>query len=123
MDAAGISTLFLRTRVLVTHSQYEPGGRVLLEALSASIPVIATENGFAKDLIKDKYNGFLVEYGQVTDLYTVMKYCMNQPDALTTMKKNARETYLGCHRKWTCYKKQIQIYTDLGMTCFKKDLS
>ena len=59
LDPEGASTLLLKTRALVTNSLYEPGGRVVVEAMSEGIPVIAAPNGFARDLILDWQNGFL----------------------------------------------------------------
>lgn len=58
IDAIGASTLLLKTLVLITNSLYEPGGRVITEAMSEGIPVIASPNGFALDLVHDWDNGF-----------------------------------------------------------------
>lgn len=115
LDPAAINTLFLKTRVLVTHSQYEPGGRVLLEALSASIPVIATPNGFAKDLITNKFNGYLVNYGCVDELVTAMEFFLLLKDEVLIMKKNAHNTYIKEREIWNCYRTQFQIYKEMGL--------
>lgn len=119
LDPAGISTLFLKTRVLVTHSQYEPGGRVLLEALATSIPVIATPNGFAKDMIHHGENGFLVPYGQINELAAVMEYAMQNTGPLLKMKEKARSTYIEYQQAWSCYQKQFQVYSSLGLASFE----
>ena len=120
LDPAGISTLFLKTRVLVMHSQYEPGGRVLLEALAASIPVIATPNGFAKDMIRHGENGFLVPYGQIDELASVMEYAMRNTSLLFEMKEKAHNTYKEHKEMWRCYQKQFQVYRRLGLTSFQQ---
>lgn len=118
LDSAGISTLFLKTRVLVTHSQYEPGGRVLLEALAASVPVIATPNGFAKDLIWDGENGFLINYGCVDKLTNTMEYFMLEEDKLLKMKQQAHTTYMSQQKEWACYPTQFQAYRRMGLASF-----
>jgi len=120
LDPAGISTLFLKTRVLVTHSQYEPGGRVLLEALVSSIPVIATPNGFAKDMIRHGENGFLVPYGQIDELTSVMEYAMRNTSHLLAMKEKAHSTYMEHEKVWKCYQKQFQVYQRLGLSSFRQ---
>lgn len=120
LDPAGISTLFLKTRVLVTHSQYEPGGRVLLEALAASIPVIATPNGFAKDMIRHGENGFLVPYGQIDELASIMEYVMQNTGPILEMKETAHSTYVEYEKKWQCYQQQFQVYQNLGLTSFRQ---
>lgn len=121
LDAAGISTLFMKTRVMVTHSQYEPGGRVLLEALSASVPVIATPNGFAKDLIRNRANGLLVNYGRVDELTDAMEYFMSAENELLKMKENAHNTYKSQWEKWKCYRSQFDVYHQLGLAGFSDD--
>lgn len=118
LDPAGVSTLFLKTRVLVTHSQYEPGGRVLLEALAASVPVIATPNGFAKELIKDNVNGLLVDYGCVEELIKAMEFFMFSEDHLLRMKRQARNTYIIQQKRWNCYYKHFEIYYRAGLISF-----
>lgn len=121
LDAAGISTLFMKTRVMVTHSQYEPGGRVLLEALSASVPVIATPNGFARDLIQNWVNGLLVDYGCVDKLAGAMEYFMSAKNELLKMKEKAHNTYLSQQKKWKCYQSQFDVYRRLGLSGFSDD--
>lgn len=118
LDPAGLSTLFLKTRVLVTHSQYEAGGRVLLEALAASVPVIATPYGFAKTLLQNGVNGFLVDYGRVEELRRTMEYFMLAEDELLKMKKQARSTYLSKQREWNCYQKHFETYRRMGLDSF-----
>ena len=118
LDAAGISTLFMKTRVMVTHSQFEPGGRVLLEALAASIPVIATPNGFARDLIRDRENGLLVNYSCVEDLANAMKFFMFAEKNMPKMRKAAHDTYIEQREKWKCYQAQFEVYHKFGLKGF-----
>jgi glycosyltransferase involved in cell wall biosynthesis len=42
-------------------SEYEPGGRTILEAMACRLPVIATPQGFAPEIIKEGVNGFIIE--------------------------------------------------------------
>lgn len=119
LDAAGISTLLMKTRVFVTHSQYEAGGRVLLEALASSVPVIATANGFATEIIKNNYNGLLVEYGNTQELLSAMKYFMNETEQIIDFKINAKKTFLIQRERWKCYLKHFESYCELGLNSFK----
>ena len=68
LSAAGISNVLLKCNVLIMHSAFEPGGRVILEAMSAGKPVIATYSGFGNNYVQDWYNGFHVEYGDFEKL-------------------------------------------------------
>ena len=118
LDFAGLSTLYLKTKVLVTHSQYEPGGRVLLEAMASAVPVIATPNGFAKDLIKNGQNGFLVKYGDVDNLSIKMEAFITNSQISKTLGENAKKTYLIQKKLWKCYQKQFEAYKKYGLSSF-----
>lgn len=121
LDPAGLSTIMLKTRALVTHSLYEPGGRVLLEALAASVPVIATPNGFAKDMICNNENGFLVDYGNIKELTAAMECFLTDNNSYLAMKKSAHKTYKKQFQEWNCYKKHFQVYNQLGLDEFDKN--
>ena len=91
LNSNGVSTILLKTIVLLAHSKYEPGGRVILEAMVEGIPAIATANGFAKDVIRNWYNGFIVTYGNVNDLIRKMDYFIRQPHLTDSLGENARK--------------------------------
>lgn len=100
LDQASISALFLKTLALVTHSMFEPGGRVVLEAMCQGRPVIATPNGFAADYIQDWANGFLVPYGDCGRLSRCMEYFVRQPYLACAMGHAARYTFHQIERDW-----------------------
>ncbi len=53
-------------------------GHVVHEALSQAIPVISTKNANASlKLIKDKYNGFLLDELSGDQLKTAIEYCLS----------------------------------------------
>jgi hypothetical protein len=110
LDAAGISTLMLKAYVLVTHSVYEPGGRVVLEAMTQGIPVIATPHGFAIDLITDWHGGFLVSYGDVETLRRRMEHFMLQPLLRHAMGKAAQMAACLALEQWDFMNTHLQIY-------------
>ena len=88
----GISTLLLKSAVLITHSKYEAGGLVLLEALNQGIPVIATANGYGKDYLTNWYNGFIVPYGDIAALKQKLLFFCGQPFLTDYMGANAKQS-------------------------------
>lgn len=100
LDQASISALFLKTLALVTHSLFEPGGRVVLEAMCQGRPVIATPNGFAADYIQDWANGFLVPFGDCARLSRCMEYFVRQPYLACAMGYAARYAFQQIERDW-----------------------
>lgn len=113
LNAEGISTLYTRSLALIMHSKYEPGGRVSMEAMSASLPVIATPCGFAADTVTDWYTGFLVNYGDEKQLKQRMSMFILQPYLANSMGFNAKQTALRISQKWSFMKHHISIYNQI----------
>lgn len=119
----GISTLLLKSSVLVTHSKYEAGGLVLLEALNQGIPVIATPNGYGKDYLEDWYNGFIVPYNDIPALRKKLLFFCNQPFLTDYMGKNARESAKKIEQTFDFFHSHMYAYgleTELRSKLFSK---
>lgn len=110
IDPAGASTLLLKSLVLVTNSLYEPGGRVITEAMSEGIPVIAAPNGFALDLVIDWENGFLVNHGDELGLMMRMEHFIRQPFLSNALGENARQTATKVINEWDFIGKHLMAY-------------
>jgi len=110
LDAAGLSTVLLKTSVMITHSLYEPGGRVIVEAMSEGVPVIATPNGFAKDYIINWRNGFLVKYGDELGLYHRLEHFFRQPFLSDALGRNARQDAKKIVKKWNFIDSHLMAY-------------
>lgn len=111
LDENGISALYTRTLVLLTHSLYEPGGRVAVEAMCEGIPVIATPNGFALDSIRDWKNGFLVPFGNVDELICRMEYFIKQPYLANVLGRCAKDIGNNILYMWSFKKNHLQAYS------------
>ena len=57
----GIEQVYLAADIFAMLSRFDTFGMAVLEAMSASLPVIITENVGAKDLVEDSVNGFVVD--------------------------------------------------------------
>lgn len=110
LDVAGLSTILLKTSALLMHSLYEPGGRVVIEAMSEGVPVIATPNGFAKDVIIDWKNGFLIPYGEELKLALRMEHFIRQPLLTEALGNNAKETAANTRTDWHFIQNHIYAY-------------
>jgi glycosyltransferase involved in cell wall biosynthesis len=110
LDPVGLSTILLKTLVMITHSLYEPGGRVIVEAMSEGVPVIATPNGFAKDYIVNWRNGFLVAYGDNTGLYLRLQHFLRQPFLSDALGQNSRQDAKKIIKKWNFFDGHLIAY-------------
>lgn len=111
LDENGISAVYSKTLALITHSKYEPGGRVAVEAMCEGIPVLATPNGFALDIIQNWSNGFLIPYGDISTLEVRMEHFIKQPYLSNCMGQQARQTGQDTLKNWNFRDKHLAAYT------------
>lgn len=110
LDENGISALYTRALALITHSLYEPGGRVAVEAMCEGLPVLATPNGFALDSIQDWKNGFLIPYGDTQTLSIRMEHFIKQPYLSDIMGKQAKKISHVILRNWDFTGSHLAVY-------------
>lgn len=114
LNTQGLSTVLLKTQVVLMHSLYEPGGRVVVEAMSEGLPVIGTFNGFAKDFICDWKNGFLVNHGDIKSLSERMEHFVRQPFLSDVLGRQAQADAKEIIKRWAFLKNHLQAY---GISC------
>lgn len=73
----------------VLPSMNESYGLVILESLACGTPVITTPTGEATNLVKNFYNGFLVNYGDREKLREALMFMIEHPHLVKAMKVNA----------------------------------
>jgi glycosyltransferase involved in cell wall biosynthesis len=75
--------------IFVLPSRTEAMGRVLLEAMAAKKPIIASNVDGIPTYIKHGYNGLLFESENVDDLAIKIKDVLNNSEYATTLAENA----------------------------------
>jgi glycosyltransferase involved in cell wall biosynthesis len=70
----------------------EPFGRVLIEAMAASKPVVATDAGAAREIIADGVQGVLVSPGDAQALARALIRILSDPALAATMGRSGRAT-------------------------------
>ena len=66
--------------IFVLTSLYEGFGYVLVEAMAARKPVVAFDINSSAEIIEDGSSGYLVEKGNVIDLFEKIHYLISNPD-------------------------------------------
>ena len=99
---------------LVVSSTNEGFPNVIYEAMAMSLPVISTKIGGIQDIIKDRYNGFLVEPKNPEQLAEKIIYLLENPAIAKAMGRNGKDTILKLGLTWkNTAKRTIEIYKNL----------
>jgi len=77
VDKAKLNNYMSKANLAVVASKSELGGHCIVEPLFYSLPVISTPVGIASDVIKDNYNGFIINYNDKKTLQEKMLYFYN----------------------------------------------
>lgn len=76
--------------LFILPSKRETQGIVLLESMASGTPIIATNVGGIPNIIKDGYNGFLVEYGDINELNKKIHLLLNDKNLYNLFTKNGQ---------------------------------
>lgn len=121
MKNYGISTILQKSYALIMHSAFEPGGRVILEAMASNKPIIATPTGFAQTYIKDWNNGFQVEYQDINKLAYCMNFFIINEYLSSMMGINAKKTYDILKKNWNYFERMNDIYNSVQILPTESD--
>lgn len=97
-----IPALYAQADVFVFPSMFEGFGLVLLEALAAGLPIIATKHTGAVDLLTEPSLGELIAAGSVDELMGAMQRWLGQPEAHRGKVLSVRGR-LTAQYSWTAY--------------------
>lgn len=87
-----LKRLLIKSRFTILPSVwYEVAPLSILESLACGKPVIASKIGGIPELVKDGFNGFLVDSGNVEDLVEKIDRLWNNPVLCRKLGKNARD--------------------------------
>ena len=113
LSQRSIRTLMMKSCAVIMHSQHESGGLVVLEALAAGLPIIATATGFAKDIIEDWHAGFKTNYADSSLLAYRMEHFIQQPLLSRCMGISASELYCYIQKNWHPFDRMDKVYENL----------
>tara|TARA_Y200000002_G_scaffold366537_1_gene357602 strand:- start:19379 stop:20542 length:1164 start_codon:yes stop_codon:yes gene_type:complete len=93
----------LSTCDVAVHPSIEEGmSMVTLQLLACGVPVIATFNTGASEVVKDDYNGFIIDAKNPKQIKQKIEYLFENPNILANMKENAVKS-IEDNFKWSDY--------------------
>lgn len=101
---------YKESSLFVLPSRYEGFGIVLLEAMASGLPVLCFETGAAKEIVRDGWNGYIVNEKNLADrIISVIK----DRNLMERMGRNARE-YVKKNFSWQkAARETIKVYEGL----------
>ena len=108
-----IPTLMYYADILILPSIEEGVGRVLLEAMSMHLPIIASNVGGIPLVVDDKKDGLLFEVGEIGALKEKVLFLLNDPTFSKDMAKVAHQKFLENYEYEISMKKFIDMYQSI----------
>ena len=90
-----IPSYFAKSSCLLFHTNFDIWGLVLVEAMSAGVPCLASVNaGATYDLIQDHKTGFSMDFKDTESVINRINWVLDNPSEARTIGLNAREYIL-----------------------------
>jgi glycosyltransferase involved in cell wall biosynthesis len=114
-DRAKIREMLINSDVFVLTSLSEGLPNAPLEAMSVGIPCILTNVGGCGEIVRDGFNGFLVEPGDYEALSSRLLVLCNSRALLTRMGNRARKRVLATYSLDVCADNYMRVFQMLEL--------
>ena len=104
---------YLKANVYVNPSVIENSSNSIGEAMILGVPIVASDVGGTKDIIKDKEEGFLYQYDAFYMLAYYIDKILGNKEMAISLSCKARIRGQNNHNKQRCYDTLIDIYKDI----------
>ena len=98
------------TAVVIPSEWYENNPMAVIEAFALGKPVIGSRIAGIPELVKDNYSGITFEPGNASDLYSKIKFIVENPDKAKEMGKNVNLFVRNELNSEKYYQKLLEIY-------------
>ncbi|MCO5234609.1 MAG: glycosyltransferase family 4 protein [Chitinophagales bacterium] len=100
--------IFIQPSIIDKFGNMDGLPTVILEAMACSLPIIATNIGGTSLVVKNEYNGLLVQPGDVDALSNAILSLLNDHAKLKEMGLNSRKLVEDTYN-WTCVAKEFEV--------------
>ena len=87
-----LAELYKLVDITIINSKLEGGPYTLLESLSTGVPVISTKVGMSLDIIRNSYNGYLININDHILLKNKLNFLLYNRNKIKNLKKNCRNS-------------------------------
>ena len=107
-----IEQIYMASDIFSMLSRFDTFGMAVSEAMSASLPVIISDNVGAKDLVRDGINGFVVNRKDIDLISSKIGFMLNKENRQNMAKEAYKEAMK--HTWDEMAKKVLKIYDEFG---------
>ena len=105
VSSAELNRHYAEASAFVFNAMADGFGHVFLEAMSHAVPVIASKNCGAPDVIEHGRNGLLIDYGSDEQLDAALDHALSRPSEIAALGREGYETV--CRRAWSDYGREL----------------
>ncbi len=114
IDQEELTNYYHASDIYVSSSKHESFGKVLVEAMAAGLPVVATATTGSEEIVYDGVNGFLVPIGDNQALAKKILYLLNNPKEAKRMGEIGRKMVKGSFNQQKIINRIISLWQDLA---------
>ena len=108
-----LRAFYHRAHLFVLSSVAEALPNVILEAMAAGLPIVATRVGGIPEVVVEKSTGLLVEPGDVTGLAAALDYLLKNSEIRESMGQHGRERVMQQYSLTAMVKGHEEVWTRL----------
>jgi glycosyltransferase involved in cell wall biosynthesis len=123
MSSQQLRDQYQRASLFVLPSVNEGLGRVMLEAMSSGLPVVATDRAGAEDCVAEGKTGFIVPARNADALADAILWCYRHPDDARAMGQAGRQAVLQNFTIAHYEQRQIALYQSLAPRASSSSMS
>lgn len=109
-ERSDVTELLSQADIFVFASKWEGLPRVILEAMRAVLPVVATDVGGIGEMVENGVSGFLTPAGSKSELAGSIQALIDSSELRSAMGRAARRRFEEDFRIETCVRKTVAIY-------------
>lgn len=99
--------------ILFPTTLYEGMPMTIIEAFALKTPIIATEIGASKSMIRNKVTGLLFPLNSYPDFYNCVRFCLENPIKINKIVEQAYQEYQNNYTPDSNYKMLLSAYQEV----------
>ncbi|HAG96661.1 MAG: hypothetical protein CMK83_07335 [Pseudomonadales bacterium] len=90
-DVEALKNLYRTASVFVLPHRFERAGHVIIEAMTAGLPIVTSNQGGPPEVVKEGVNGFVMEIGDVNKLAESLITLLQNPDLVRAFGESSKQ--------------------------------